>query len=153
MALAYIYVIARRLLGILLGRLRSQHAKDIEIALSSPVERCRQQVRTRRCQVAVGVRRRERLGGLAHKCYPAAGRSKRYQRSPWQRGTPCRRCSNGQGGGEPLVSEWFVPEQRRPCLAPEQGSSTESRQRRDSTRGTSTGDRGIYRAEDVLECR
>src|SRR6266540_5439226 len=49
MALAYIYVIARRLLGILLGRLRSQHAKDIEIALSSPVERCRQQVRTRRC--------------------------------------------------------------------------------------------------------
>ena len=46
MALAFLCVIARRLLGKLLGRLRSQHAKDIEIALDLPAERCRQRVRT-----------------------------------------------------------------------------------------------------------
>ena len=34
------------------------------------------------------------------------------QRSPWQGNLHYRRCSQRQGGGEPLVSEWFVSEGR-----------------------------------------
>jgi putative transposase len=33
MALSFLYLMARRLIGILLGRLRSEHAKDVEIAV------------------------------------------------------------------------------------------------------------------------
>ncbi len=33
MALSYLYLMARRLVGMLLGRLQSEHAKDIEIAV------------------------------------------------------------------------------------------------------------------------
>jgi hypothetical protein len=33
MALSFVYLMARRLVGMLLGRLRSEHAKDIEIAV------------------------------------------------------------------------------------------------------------------------
>jgi putative transposase len=33
MALSFLYLMARRLIGMLLGRLRAEHAKDIEIAV------------------------------------------------------------------------------------------------------------------------
>ena len=33
MALSFLYLMARRLVGMLLGRLRSEHAKDVEIAV------------------------------------------------------------------------------------------------------------------------
>jgi putative transposase len=33
MALSFLYLMARRLVGMLLGSLRSQHAKDVEIAI------------------------------------------------------------------------------------------------------------------------
>jgi putative transposase len=33
MALSFLYLMARRLIGMLLGSLRSQHAKDVEIAV------------------------------------------------------------------------------------------------------------------------
>ncbi len=33
MALSFLYLMARRLVGMLLGSLRSQHAKDVEIAV------------------------------------------------------------------------------------------------------------------------
>ncbi len=49
---------------------------------------------------------------LSGKVATAAGRSKRSQRSPWQRGAPCRRCSERQSRGEPHVSEWFVSEEQ-----------------------------------------
>ena len=33
MALSFLYLMARRLVGVLLGSLRSEHAKDVEIAV------------------------------------------------------------------------------------------------------------------------
>ena len=33
MALSFVYLMTRRLLGMLLGSLRSEHAKDVEIAV------------------------------------------------------------------------------------------------------------------------
>jgi putative transposase len=33
MALSFLYLMARRLVDLLLGRLRSEHAKDVEIAV------------------------------------------------------------------------------------------------------------------------
>jgi putative transposase len=33
MALSFLYLMARRLVGMLLGRLRSEHAKDVELAV------------------------------------------------------------------------------------------------------------------------
>jgi putative transposase len=46
MALSFLYVIARRLVGMLLGRLRSEHAKDIEIVvLRHQLEVLRRQVK------------------------------------------------------------------------------------------------------------
>jgi putative transposase len=46
MALSFLYLMARRLVGMLLGRLRSEHAKDIEIAvLRHQVEVLRRQVK------------------------------------------------------------------------------------------------------------
>src|SRR6266542_3178326 len=33
MGLSFLYLLTRRLIGILLGRLRSEHAKDVEIAV------------------------------------------------------------------------------------------------------------------------
>ncbi len=36
MALSFLYLTARRLLGILLGRFQTEHAKDVEIAVLRP---------------------------------------------------------------------------------------------------------------------
>ena len=33
MALSFLYLVARRLVGVVLGRLRSEHTKDVEIAV------------------------------------------------------------------------------------------------------------------------
>ena len=43
MALSYLYLMTRRLLGILVGSLRSEHAKDIEVAVLRPGGRHRHQ--------------------------------------------------------------------------------------------------------------
>ena len=46
MTLPFLYLMARRLIGMLLGRLRSEHAKDVEIAvLRHQVEVLRRQVK------------------------------------------------------------------------------------------------------------
>jgi putative transposase len=46
MALSFLYLMTRRLLGMLLGSLRSEHAKDVEIAvLRHQLEVLRRQVR------------------------------------------------------------------------------------------------------------
>jgi len=46
MALSFLYLMARRLVGVLLGRLRSEDAKDVEIAvLRHQVEVLRRQVK------------------------------------------------------------------------------------------------------------
>jgi hypothetical protein len=46
MALSFLYLLARRLVGILLGGLRSEHAKDVEIAvLHHQLEVLRRQVK------------------------------------------------------------------------------------------------------------
>jgi putative transposase len=46
MTLSFLYLMARRLIGMLLGRLRSEHAKDVEIAvLRHQVEVLRRQVK------------------------------------------------------------------------------------------------------------
>jgi putative transposase len=46
MALSFLYLMTRRLLGVLLGGLRSQHAKDVEIAvLRHQLEVLRRQVK------------------------------------------------------------------------------------------------------------
>jgi putative transposase len=46
MALSFLYLMARRLVGMLLGSLRSEHAKDVEIAvLPPPARRARRQVK------------------------------------------------------------------------------------------------------------
>jgi putative transposase len=45
MALSFLYLLARRLVGMLLGGLRSEHAKDVEIAvLRHQLEVLRRQV-------------------------------------------------------------------------------------------------------------
>ena len=40
MALSFLYLMARWLVGMLLGRLRSEHAKDVEIAVSATSFEC-----------------------------------------------------------------------------------------------------------------
>jgi hypothetical protein len=45
MALSFLYLMARRLVDVLLGRLRSEHAKDVEIAVLRQLEVLRRQVK------------------------------------------------------------------------------------------------------------
>ena len=40
MALSFLYLTARRLLGILLGRFQTEHAKDVEIAVLATSSVC-----------------------------------------------------------------------------------------------------------------
>ncbi len=53
MALSFLYLMARRLVDMLLGRLRSEHAKDVEIAvLRHQLEVLRRQVKRPQFQPA-----------------------------------------------------------------------------------------------------
>src|SRR6266516_1082398 len=53
MALSFLYLMVRRLIGILLGRLHSEHAKDVEIAiLRHQLEVLRRQAKRPECQPA-----------------------------------------------------------------------------------------------------